>query len=177
MKQFMVNLLVAVALGLCGLCTYQWYREAGLRNKLEDLSRDIYKRKETIVDLEGRLERSEADRFRLDKAHVELTAMIRTNAAELASVQKRLDQSEKLADQQKQAAESYKEALETANGNVKTANAEIVRQNEILKQFVDERKTLVDKYNTVVKQYEDLVKQFKDYEAEVKKAMEAQKKN
>ena len=177
MKQFMVNLLVALALGLCGLCTYQWYREASLRNEMETQSRELYKRKEIVSDLEGRLQRSEADRFRLDKAHVELTAVIRSNTLELASLGKRLDQAEKQAEQQKQAAETYKSAYETANANTEKANEEIKKQAAVASQLATERTDLIAKYNGVVKQYEELVKQFKAYEADVKKAMEGQKKN
>ena len=38
MKNFHQNLLIVLALSLCGLCVYQWYDQTLQRNRLENLN-------------------------------------------------------------------------------------------------------------------------------------------
>src|SRR2546425_42462 len=59
MKKFQENLLIFIALSLCGLCIWQWVREADLRKEVESLSKSLYEKKQTIQNLEGQLKRSE----------------------------------------------------------------------------------------------------------------------
>lgn len=179
MKQFLVNLLIAVALGLCGLCTYQWYRESRLRTEMEGQSRELYRKKDTINGLNTALQQTREDAERLDKLNVRLNGEIKTNALEIAGLRRQVDQLTQETNRLSGDLATYKNSLEVANANTAEANKAVQTQNQTIKQLVDERTGLVEKYKEVVKQYEDLVKQFEAYQADVKKAMESQqpKKN
>ena len=42
MKNFQQNLLIIVALSLCGLCIYQWYGQTLQRNEIHKLEQSVY---------------------------------------------------------------------------------------------------------------------------------------
>ena len=175
MKKFQENLLIVIALTLCGLCIWQWIREAGLRKETESLSKELYAKKEIIQTLEGQLKRSEADVLRLDKLKTDLTETIKTNRAEILSLTKLSEKLEREVETQKAQLDVYKDALEKANANITKQNEDIKKQNEMLKELAAERNANVEKYNQVVTQYNDLVKQFEKYQEDVKKASEPKK--
>ncbi|SRR6266511_2325375 len=173
MKKFLENLLIVIALGLCGLCIWQWVREAELRKEAEDLSKALYKEKEVVQNLEGHLKRSEAEVMRLDKIKTDLTETIKTNRQEILALTKLTEKLEKEVENQKAQIDVYKDAIEKANANITKQNETITKQNETLKQLADERNASVDKYNQLVNQYNDLVKQFEKFQQDVQKAAEA----
>jgi len=176
MKKFQENLLIFVGLSLCGLCIWQWVREADLRKEAESLSKSLYEKKQTIQNLEGQLKRSEAEVLRLDKLKTEMTETIKTNRQEILTLTKYSEKLEKEIESQKAQMDVYKDAIEKANANIQKQNEDIKKQNEMLKQLADERNASVEKYNQLVTQYNDLVKQFEKFQQDVQKAAEANKK-
>ena len=172
MKKFLENLLIFIALSLCGLCVYQWVREAELRKEAETLSKSLYEKKETIQNLEGLLKRSEAEVLRLDKLKTEMTEVIKSNRQEILTLTRHTEKLEREVENQKAQIEVYKEAIETANANITKQNEDIRKQNELLKQLSEERNAGIEKYNQVVTQYNELVKQFEKYQQDVQKAAE-----
>src|ERR1039457_4113185 len=48
MKHFQVNLLIVLALGLCGLCAWQWYEQTVQRTEIQSLNRMVYDRDAAI---------------------------------------------------------------------------------------------------------------------------------
>ena len=48
MKSFQQNLLIAVALSLCGLCVYQWYGQTLQRNEILKLDQLVYDKSAAI---------------------------------------------------------------------------------------------------------------------------------
>ena len=173
MKKFQENLLIVIALSLCGLCIYQWVREADLRKEAETLSKTLYEKKELIQNLEGQLKRSEAEVLRLDKLKTEMTEIIKTNRQEILTLTKYTEKLEKEIENHKAQIEVYKDAVEKVNASITKQNEDIRKQNELLKQLSEERNASVEKYNQVVTQYNDLVKQFEKFQQDVQKAAEA----
>ena len=50
MKNFQVNLFIVLALGLCGLCAWQWYEQTVQRTAIQSLNRMVYDRDAAIQD-------------------------------------------------------------------------------------------------------------------------------
>ena len=48
MKNFQQNLLILVALSLCGLCVYQWYGQTLQRNEIQKLEQMVYEKSAAI---------------------------------------------------------------------------------------------------------------------------------
>src|SRR3984957_15307098 len=44
MKNFQQNLLIVLALGLCGLCVYQWYAQTVQRTEIQSPNKMVYAR-------------------------------------------------------------------------------------------------------------------------------------
>jgi chromosome segregation ATPase len=171
MKKFLENLLLVVALGLCGLCAYQWLREANLRTKMEDQSKVIFQKKEAIQNLEATLKRTEAEVERLDTLKIQLNETIKTNKQEILTLTKYSERLEKEIEAQKSQIQTFKDALDQANESIKKQNEDIKRQNEMMKDLAAERNAGIEKYNEVVKQYNDLAKQFEQYQQEAQKVI------
>jgi chromosome segregation ATPase len=171
MKKFLENLLMVVALGLCGLCVYQWLREANLRTRMEDQSKEIFQRKEAIQNLEATLRRTEGEVERLESLRVQLNETIKTNKQEILTLTKYSERLEKEIEGNKAQIQNYKEAIEQANDSIRRQNDTITKQNQDMKDLAAERNAGVEKYNEVVKQYNDLVKQFEKYQQDAQKAI------
>src|SRR5580704_5281922 len=50
MKNFQQNLLIVLALALCGLCIYQWYEQTIQRDEITTLNGIVYQKNLTIRD-------------------------------------------------------------------------------------------------------------------------------
>src|SRR5580700_7492218 len=50
MKNFHLNLLIVLALTLCGLCAYQWYEQTVQRNEITTLNGIVYQKNVAIRD-------------------------------------------------------------------------------------------------------------------------------
>ncbi len=50
MKNFQQNLLIVLALALCGLCAWQWYVQTVQRNQIDSLDQTIFKQS---ADIQG----------------------------------------------------------------------------------------------------------------------------
>ena len=48
MKNFQVNLLIVLALGLCGLCVWQWYEQTIQRDEITTMNGMIYEKNAAI---------------------------------------------------------------------------------------------------------------------------------
>jgi len=48
MKNFQQNLLILLALALCGLCVWQWYEQTVQRTEIQTLNRIVYDRNAAI---------------------------------------------------------------------------------------------------------------------------------
>lgn len=170
MKGFLPNALICFAIALCGLCAFQWVREARLRAEIAGLYERIIFHSENNKKLEGLLNTANADIARLDGLKTELTETLKTNRQEIAHLKKELAKDETELERELKQVDAYKNAMEIANANIKQQNADIRRQNEQVKQLVGERNETVLKYNKIVEQYNDLVKQFTKYQEDVAKA-------
>lgn len=148
--------LVVLALGLCGLCAWQWWGEAALRQRVEaadaavaDLRREKGELETTVARLgdevrrlenlaregEGRVEGLVSD---LEAARVEATAL-KADAAQ---------------------AEVFRAALSEANEAIRRQNGEMQQLNAAYGKLAEERNEVVGKYNALGREYEKVVLEF-----------------
>lgn len=160
MKNGLQNLLIALALALCGLCAWQWHREAKLRQEIQRLTDSVQDHRERIQGLEGTLKRSEEEVKRLESLRVELVENLKSNRAHIAQLTKDLARTEEELEKSARKIEDYKRALDTANQSIIKQNEDIKRQNEEVKKLVEERNDAVVKYNKLVAEFNDLAKKW-----------------
>ena len=133
MKNFLQNLLIFFALCLCGLIAFQWIRETELRKNVQALTNTIHDKSEAIQNLQVQLRRDEDEIKRLDGLKNELTATVKSNRVEIASLGKALDKANLENERNQRQIEAYKDAIKTANDNILKQNEEIKKQNEEIK--------------------------------------------
>ena len=156
MRNFLTNLLIAVALGLCVLIWFQWVREGHSRQEIQKLTDKVHDRDEAIQGLQGTIRRTEAEVTRLDGLKNQLTATLKTNRQEILTLTKDLDKANTDLEQQAKQVDAYKDALERANESIKKQNEDVKRQNEEMKKLAEERNEIVTKYNKVVADFNEL---------------------
>ena len=170
MKKILSNLLIIFALALCGLCTFQWVREAALRKDLDKAHQTVFEREQTVQGLQSSAKKAEAELVRLDQRNLELREYERTNKLEVVNLGRSLRKVEGELETAKLQLDAYKKAVDQQNENLKKMNAVITEQNETLKRVVGERDELVKKFNDAVKQHNDVVTKYNDLVKQVEKA-------
>ena len=160
MRNFLQNLLLLLALALCGLVAVQWHREARLRANGQTLTDDLQRQRAKSQELDASVRQLEAEILRLSGLRKEATAALETNQTEVARLKLQLQKRETELEQLAKQADVYKAALERANGSIKS-------QNEELQKLGAERNEVVAKFNRLVADYNLLVKQWNEQQEQL----------
>lgn len=165
------NIIFAIlALGLCGLCTFQFRKEGQLRRTLEELSR-------TNAVVTGDLEesRKEAARWKDEVTETsarlaEAEAVLRTNKTEIASLKSLLRGASnnvvaltKVRDAYKERFEEQAEITRRATELTKKLKAEAEAEILKIKTLAEERTATANKY---AQDYKELVEAFEKFRAQ-----------
>lgn len=170
MKNFLQTLLIFFALCLCGLIAVQWVRETDLRKNVQALTDTVHDKSEAIQNLQFQLRRDEEEIKRLDGIKNELTATVKSNNVEIASLTKSLEKANVENERNLRQIENYKEAVKAANDSILKQNEDIKRQNEEMKKLAEDRNAIVKKFNDLAKQYGELVDKWNAQQEELAKA-------
>ena len=170
MRNFLQSLLILFALCLCALIAVQWVRETDLRKNVQALTDTIHDKAEAMQSLQVQLHRDEEEIRRLDGLKNELTATVKSNRLEVASLTKALDKANFENDKGLKQMEVYKEAVKTANDSILKQNEEIKKQNEEMKKLAEDRNELAKKFNKVAADYNELVSKWNKQQEELAKA-------
>ena len=173
MKKILPGLLMFFGLALCGLCAFQWVREAHLRAEIVTLHDTVFDKTKMVQGLEGNLRRTEAEVARLEALKTELTDTVKTNRLEILNLSRRADALERQSETLKSQVEAYKAGLDQANQNITKQNEDIKRQNDEMKKLADERNGSVVKFNKLVEQYNEVVQQYNKLQEDMAKAVAA----
>jgi chromosome segregation ATPase len=166
MNNFQQNLLIILALGLCGLCAFQWHIQTAQRNEITTQNGILYEKNVAIQSATNSIATLNAQVAQMDASLTETKAVAATNqqlaTEEKAEIIKLHFANENLTNEIAQ----YKAAVETLQSNLKEAYASMEQQNEAITNLVSQRDDFVKKYNNsvqarndVVAKYNDLVKQ------------------
>jgi chromosome segregation ATPase len=169
MKTFQQNLLIAVALGLCGLCVYQWYAQTVQRNEISRLAQTVYDQSAAIQSYTNSIRSMDGQINQMDARLTELKAAAQTNAGLIISQKRELNHLLATAEELTNLTTQYKATVETLQGKLKEAYSGIQKQNEAVKELVAQRDELVKKLNDSVKDRNVLVAKYNDLAAQAAK--------
>jgi len=176
MRSFQQNLLIALALALCGLCAWQWYRETGQRNSIDTLNQKLYEKAVAFRDATNSIATLNYQVSQLDAQMTALRAQARTNeliiSDQLREIHQLHFQNEALTNE----VAEYKIAVEKLNAKLKDAYDGIQKQNVTVQELVTQRDEFVQKYNDSVKDRNDIVVKYNDLAAQIKKLQGGQTK-
>ena len=169
MKNFQQNLLILVALGLCGLCVYQWYAQTLQRNEIQKLEQTVYEQSAAIQGYTNSIKTLDGQIAQMDARITQLKAEVKTNA-ELVITQKReINRLQAASNGLTNQVAEYKLAVEGLQGKLKDAYGGIQKQNEAMKELVAQRDEFVKKLNDSVKERNDIVNKYNDLVSQVEK--------
>jgi chromosome segregation ATPase len=169
MKNFQQNLLIVLALSLCGLCVYQWYGQSVQRNEIAGLTQSVYEKSAAIQGYTNSIQTMDHQIAELGARITELQLSARTNE-EVINLQKRdiirlQAASEGLTNQ----VAEYKKAVASLESKLTEAYDGIKKQNEALKELAAQRDEYVKKFNDSVKDRNDVVAKYNDLVQKVDK--------
>jgi chromosome segregation ATPase len=175
MKNFQVNLLIVLALALCGLCVWQWYEQTIQRDEITTMNGMIYEKNAAIQGYTNSIATLNHQVDQMDAHLTELKAAATTNeqiiALQKAEIAQLRFNNENLTNNIAQ----YKAAVAALQSKLKEVYAGIDRQNEAITNLLAQRNDLVQKYNDEVKDRNDIVAKYNELAAQVQKLQSGQK--
>ncbi len=169
MKNFQQNLLILLALSLCGLCAYQWYEQTVQRNEITTLNGIVYQKNITIRDSTNSIAVLNHQIDQMDAGLTEIKANAATNEqlvvsqkAEIATL--RFSNSNLTSE-----ITQYKTAVDTLESKLKDAYADLQKENDALTNLVAQRDEFVKKYNDEVQDRNDIVAKYNDLAKQMEK--------
>ena len=169
MKNFQVNLLIVLALGLCGLCVWQWYEQTIQRDEITTMNGMIYEKNAAIQNATNSIATLNHQVNQMDTRLTEIKAVVATNEQLVISQKADLTQLQFANLNLTNTITQYKAAVETLEAKLKEAYAGIDKQNETITNLIAQRNDLVQKYNDEVKDRNDVVAKYNELAEQVKK--------
>jgi len=162
MKNFQQNLLVILAIALCGLCAWQWYEQTIQRNEIQTLNQMVYDRNAAIQNDTNSIANLNFQINQLDANLTEIKAEGATNAQLVILQKAQIVQLQFQIENFTNEIAQYKSAVDTLETKLKDAYDGIGKQNETISNLVVQRDDLVKKYNDQVKDRNDIVAKYND---------------
>jgi chromosome segregation ATPase len=162
MKDFQLNLLVVLALALCGLCAYQWYEQTVQRNEITTLNGIVYEKNIAIRDATNGIALRSHEIDELDASLTEIKAGAATNEQLVASQKAEITQLRFANLNLTNDVTQYRAAVDELESKLKEAYAAIQKQDETVTNLVAQRDEFVKKYNEEVKDRNDVVAKYND---------------
>jgi len=162
MKNFQQNLLIALALALCGLCAYQWYEQTIQRNEIEMLNQMVYQKNATIQDDTNSIAVLNHQVAQMDARITELKETAATNEQLVVIQNGQISRLQFLNEDLTHQVAGYKNGVEALQARLKDAYDGINKQNEAITNLVAQRDEFVQKLNDSVKERNDIVAKYNE---------------
>lgn len=175
MKNFQQNLLIVLAVCLCGLCAYQWYGQTVQRNEVQKLNQLVYDKSIAIRDDTNSIATLNHQISQMDSNLTELRNTAKSNSDIIGTQKTELMRLKTVNDSLTNQIAQYQEAVGTLTNKLADAYAGIERQNTALKTLAAERDDLVQKYNDEVKDRNNIVSNYNVLAAQIQKLQDRQK--
>jgi chromosome segregation ATPase len=166
MKHFQQNLLIVLALGLCGLCAWQWYAQTVQRTTIQQLNQMVFDRNASIQNYTNSVTTLNGRVAEMDGRITDLKSTVASNAQVMASQKAQITRLQFDNDNYTNEIAQYKVAVDTLESRLNVANTNIDKQNAMIANLLSQRNDLVMRYdelatnrNDIVTKYNELVKQ------------------
>jgi chromosome segregation ATPase len=169
MKNLQQNLLIVLALSLCGLCVYQWYSQTIERTQIEGLNRLLYQKAALIQDYTNSIATMSGQIAQMDGHITDLKASVKTNELLIASQRVEINRLQFDNQGLTNTVAEYKQAVDTLEAKLKEISEGVKKQNEAIEKLVTQRDDLAKKYNDEVADRNAVVAKYNDLVAQVEK--------
>jgi chromosome segregation ATPase len=169
MKNFQQNLLIVLALALCGLCAWQWYEQTVQRDEIGTLNRLVYDRDAAIQGYTNSIATLNHQVNQMDERLTEIKAVAATNEQLIISQKADIAQLHFANYNLTNDITQYKTAVDTLEAKLKETYAGVDKQNEAITNLIAQRNDLVQKYNDEVKDRNDVVAKYNELANQIQK--------
>jgi chromosome segregation ATPase len=169
MKNFQQNLLVVLALGLCGLCAFQWYEQTQQRNEITALNEMVFQKNSDIQNATNSVAQLNQQVEQMDARITEIKSAAATNEQLVAIQKAEITKLQFAGEGFTNEIEQYRNAVDTLESKLKDAYDGIGKQNETITNLAAQRDDFVNKYNDEVKDRNDIVAKYNDLAKQVEK--------
>jgi wobble nucleotide-excising tRNase len=169
MKNLQVNLFIVLALGLCGLCAWQWYEQTVQRSTIQALNRMVYDRDASIQGYTNSLATLNHQVNQMDASLTEMKAAAATNEQLIISQKAEITQLQFTNEIFMNEVVQYRAGVDALEARLKEAYAGIDKQNTAISNLVAQRNDLVQKYNDEVKDRNDIVAKYNELAKQIEK--------
>jgi len=173
MKNFQVNLFIVLAIGLCGLCAWQWYEQTVQRTTIQSLNRMVYDRDAAIQGYTNSLATLNHQVDQMDASLTEMRAEAATNQQLIVSQKAQIEQLQFANENFTNEIAQYKAGVDALGAKLKEAYAGIDKQNAAISNLVAQRNDLVQKYNDEVKDRNNIVAKYNALVKQVEKQQDS----
>jgi chromosome segregation ATPase len=175
MKNFQVNLFIVLALGLCGLCAWQWYEQTVQRTTIQSLNRMVYNRDAAIQNYTNSIAALNHQVNQMDASLTEMKAETATNQQLIISQKAQIEQLQFANENATNEIAQYRAGVDALEAKLKEAYAGIDRQNTAISNLVAQRNDLVQKYNDEVKDRNNIVEKYNELATQIEKQQNGSK--
>ena len=175
MKNFQQNLLIGLALALCGLCAWQWYVQTVQREEITTQNGMIYERNVAIQDATNSVATLNHKVAEMDARIAEIKAAAATNEQLVASQHVELTHLQFANAGLTNEIVQYQAAVDTLTAKLKDAYAGIAQQNATITNLVSQRDEFVKKFNDEVKDRNEVVAKYNDLVNQMQKQQSGSK--
>ena len=175
MKNFQQNLLIVLALALCGLCAFQWYEQTVQRSEITTLNGMVYEKNVAIQDATNSIAMLDHQIAQMDAHLTEIEADATTNEQLVVSQKAAIKQLQFVGANLTNEIAQYKPAVDALESKLKEAYAGIGKQNEAITNLAAQRDDFVKKYNDSIKDRNDVVAKYNNLVNEQQKQQSGQK--
>ena len=162
MKQFHQNLLITLAICLCGLCAYQWYVESAQRLDIDKLEDTVAERNAALQTSSNTIKTADHEIAQIDAEMSGLKTTLKTNVQVIAVQAREIQRLQGENDTLTSHIDEYKKAVEALETKLKDSFNGIKKQNETIQQLVTQRDDLVSKLNASIKDRNEVVAKYNE---------------
>jgi uncharacterized coiled-coil DUF342 family protein len=177
MKNFQQNLLILLALGLCGLCVWQWYLQTVQRDRIEKLDQMVYKQAADIQGYTNSVAGMNAEIAGQQARISELKQTLMSNDQAILDQKRDILRLQLTGEGLSNEIVQYQSLTNLLAGKLTEAYAGIKKQNEAISNLVGQRDEFVAKYTNSVNARNDIVEKYNDLVQQMKKLEDAQNSN
>lgn len=160
--RLLTNLLIVLALGLCALCVYQWWRETETRQSIQGLYNTQFTLESEIQQHTNRIHNMDLRIAELVNDVTRFQGIVRTNETTIIQLRTEINGLEDTNQWLNAQLEVYTNAFSQATNQLSEAYDNIKKQNELIQQVVSERDEFVTRLNQSIEERNQVVAQYNE---------------
>lgn len=169
MKNFHQNLLIALALCLCGLCAWQWYEQTLQRNRIDELNGIANQKSASIQEYTNTIQTVQRQLALMDANITALKDTVKTNEQTIITQRREMNVLDDENTALSNAVAQYQQAVDSLTNRLKDAYDGIAKQNTAISNLIAQRDDWVKKYNAEVVDRNNVVSNYNDLAAKFEK--------